>query len=143
VLQQPKKRKAESPPVTNGSIEDIPRLLDGIRGKLDGVEFAKVQLGVNDDERVVLESPKKQLVGSSPAQEDTVKARVLDKLRRDFLQRYPEVEVVHQFPDLKLEFDMKSWSFSEPIFSAVLLYSRYRKLVRDIPQVLLLCRFRL
>jgi len=151
---KPEKRKAEGLPLTSGTIDDIPRLLTAVDKHLEGIEFSRVQLGVFDDERVTLEEPPKkkanltlqeeegkreeaegQMHGDNAAtdvnkglvetrKDETVKSRVLSKLRKEFQRRHPKVEIVHQAPDLKLDFDMTTWSFKAPIFTAVLLYAR-------------------
>jgi len=59
---------------------------------------------------------------------------VLHHLRKDFTQKFPGVEFVSQDPHLNLLFDMSSWEFAPAVPTAIFLYGRYRKLVRDIPQ---------
>lgn len=117
-----------------GSIDDIAGLLEEVEKQLVNVEYHTVQLGValcNEDKQEAWDP-------SWGAEDDdgskAAKATVLSRLQKEFQVRHADVEIVSQFPDLKIEFDMKSWVFLAPTHSAVFLYGRYRKLVRGIPQ---------
>ena len=107
-----------------GAIDDIARLLNEVEKHLVNTEYETVQLGValGNEEKQETWDPSwgtEEDDGSKAA-----KASVLSTLQKEFQERHPGVEIVSQFPDLKIEFDMKSWAFLPPIPTAVFLYGR-------------------
>lgn len=133
--------KVETPdlcPLCENLFDDVNNIVSRVVESTEGIEHTSIQFGIHMPKDLIQEEDRIRSRNGAPASRP-LKAAFVDAIQNELSAHMPDVKFVKEMPDLMILIDGLTLRVDVDV-RPVFLYSRYRKLSREIPQTRWPCR---
>ena len=125
-------------PLCEDLFDDTGNIVSRVIESTKGIEYGTIQFGIHLPKDLVQDEDKIRSRHGAPASRP-LKAAFADAIQEQLSKHMPDIEFVKEKPDLMILVDGLTLRIDIDV-RPVFLYSRYRKLSREIPQTRWPCR---